>query len=395
VKIEKVYDYLKKRGVNGDWKLTINCHEPLRLFRGGIIIPAFAEFESIPELIKSLNADSTLAENGLIVVFVLNNRIDALDSEKMSNVKTLKYLSANSGSFSFPVGIIDAFSPGLELPNKDGGVGLARKIGHDFLLPYFDFENCDPIMISLDADTIIEPGYAGAILDHFANSPDGGAVIPFRHRDGATEQETRYIRRYEQFLQSYVDGLKYAGSPYGFQTIGSAMACRASAYVASGGMNKRRAGEDFYFLQSLAKVTGIGEVKGTVVHPSPRCSDRVPFGTGRAMCNMYKNGEEAILFYDPRCYFILKAWLEIAEKVCKSMGPNLLEEAFSVSKFLAEFLIQQGFEKIWEKMLMQHKSPEQLGKAFHNWFDAFRTMKLVHYLSDTAFPRCTTAALCI
>jgi len=47
--------------------------------------------------------------------------------------------------------------------------------------------------------------------------------------------------------------LQQAGSPYAYHTIGSAFACRAEAYIAAGGMNRRHAAEDFYFLQQLAK----------------------------------------------------------------------------------------------------------------------------------------------
>jgi hypothetical protein len=53
------------------------------------------------------------------------------------------------------------------------------------------------------------------------------------------------------------------------------MACRASAYVAAGGMNRRLAGEDFYFLQQVHKTSGVAALYGTTVHPSPRSSQRV------------------------------------------------------------------------------------------------------------------------
>ena len=35
------------------------------------------------------------------------------------------------------------------------------------------------------------------------------------------------------------------------------MTCTAKSYVATGGMNRRMAGEDFYFLQKLAKTDGV------------------------------------------------------------------------------------------------------------------------------------------
>jgi hypothetical protein len=45
-------------------------------------------------------------------------------------------------------------------------------------------------------------------------------------------------------------------------------------------MSRRQAGEDFYFIQKVAMQGRYGECRTTRVHPSPRPSDRVPFGTG-------------------------------------------------------------------------------------------------------------------
>ena len=46
------------------------------------------------------------------------------------------------------------------------------------------------------------------------------------------------------------------------------------------GLNKKQAGEDFYFLQKIMPMGNYFELNSTTVHPSSRTSDRVPFGTG-------------------------------------------------------------------------------------------------------------------
>ena len=46
--------------------------------------------------------------------------------------------------------------------------------------------------------------------------------------------EEAAIRAYEAYLARYVEALRAAGSPYAFQTVGSALAARASAYAACG-----------------------------------------------------------------------------------------------------------------------------------------------------------------
>ena len=89
------------------------------------------------------------------------------------------------------------------------------------------------------------------------------------------------------------------------------MLCTPEAYVKVEGMNKRKAAEDFYFLEKLAKIYPIGEIKSTSVHPSKRGSWRVPFGTGRSVDRYLSNTRDEYLLYDPKSFMILKTWLEV------------------------------------------------------------------------------------
>ena len=82
--------------------------------------------------------------------------------------------------------------------------------------------------------------------------------------------------------------MTFAGLPYSYHTIGSAFAVTAKAYARQGGMNRRKAGEDFYFINKLIKGENFGEITNTTVFPSPRTSNRVPFGTGKAIVDALK-----------------------------------------------------------------------------------------------------------
>jgi len=385
VRPELLKEYLARSGVKGSWSIETAAAGP---FAGGIVIPALAESDSIPLLLHSLCTDSSLPESGLLVLFVINNREDATAEERVDNARTLALLRARAGQLPFPIGIIDATSQGLALPVRDGGVGLSRKIGHDLLLPYLDCTARDPIIISLDADTLVSPGYAGTIVNHFRSAAAGGAIIPFVHRPAEDERANAAIIRYELFLRCYVAGLAHAGSPYAFQTVGSAMACRASAYLKCGGMNRRRAGEDFYFLQSLAKNCGVSRVTGATVYPSPRRSGRVPFGTGRAVGALLNSEPDAVLFHRPESFLLLKRWLELAGEGCRERLPDLPVLAGEVSPLLQRFLGEQGFSSAWNGLLQHNRTAERLLLAFHRWFDAFRTMKYFHFLADGPYPRC-------
>ncbi|APG28473.1 hypothetical protein A7E78_11840 [Syntrophotalea acetylenivorans] len=283
---------------------------------------------------------------------------------------------------------IDAASPGLELPIKDGGVGLARKVGFDLALKRLTFGQSDPLLIALDADTLVRPDYLPALHEHFQDTVSGAAVIPFCHQPGNDQVHDRAIARYELFLRCHLLGLTLAGSPYAFHTVGSTMACRATAYARAGGMNRRQAGEDFYFLQQLAKTAGVAQLSGTVVYPSARPSRRTPFGTGRSVSALLAGDSEAVLFYPAACYTVLGEWLQLANDQLNLDGATLLQRAGRYCEPLADFLQKEKFPVLWDRLKGNHGTPDALLKAFHDWFDGLKTTRLIHHLCATSFPRC-------
>ncbi|WP_243373267.1 glycosyltransferase family 2 protein [Geotalea sp. SG265] len=377
--------YLRKRGVRS-WTISGSA-EPS--YSGAVIIPALAESPRLFHTLASLAANPPELLERLLVLVVVNHREDAPAEDKADNEATLRLLERGCPELSMlDLAWIDAASPGKEMPAKGGGVGLARKIGADLALPCLDYAGSTPLLIYLDADTLVEPGYLAAIEAHFKSVAAGGAVIPFRHQRPPTIKEQQAIDTYELFLRSFVVGLEIAGSPYAFHTVGSAMACRAVDYARMGGMNTRAAGEDFYFLQQLHRVAGVSPLRGTVVHPSPRASHRVPFGTGRSMSRTLAGDEQAVVFHRPECFLILKEWLTLIAGNPDADSPLLMDRAAELSPQLAIYLVQAGFSEAWSRLRQNNKCPMSLRKAFHDWFDGLKTMKLIHHLSATIFPCC-------
>jgi hypothetical protein len=356
--------------------------------QGAVVIPSLAENELLFSTLCSLARNPKDILSRYLTLVVVNHRQNASASYKLNNRETLERLRAG-GSFlgDLQLGWVDAASPGRELPAKTGGVGLARKIGLDLALTRLDYQQGSPLLISLDADTLCRPDYFPAIIRHFRNSKFPGAVIPFCHQHGDTPEEDRASRRYELFLRAYVLGLARAGSPYAFHTVGSAMACTADAYVRIGGMKLRAAGEDFYFLEHLSKLGGIAQVEGTVVYPSPRASNRVPFGTGRSMSRLLAKEEGVLFFYQTKCFEILANWLDLVAQNAGIEGKAIQSKAENISIYLADYLNKIIFETYWEKLRKNFHSPSLLLKGFHGWFDALKTMKLIHHLSSGPFPR--------
>lgn len=378
--------YISSKAISGPWQIE-GCDRTG--FAGAVVIPALAESSHLPATLLSLASNPAELLEQFLVLVVVNNRPDTPELDRRDNQATLAFLrKAEKACAPLNLAWVDAASPGLALTAKGGGVGMARKIGLDLALTRLAVPPADPLLISLDADTLVRPDYLPAIVSHFAQSAAGGAVIPFVHQPGADPAEQAAIDRYELFLRGYVLGLSLAGSPYAIHTVGSAMACRVSAYVKSGGMNRRSAGEDFYFLQQLRKTVGVAQASGTVVFPSPRPSHRVPFGTGRSVARHLEDDTGAISFYRPECFRILEEWLALVKANPAATANSILNEARSISPALSVYLESADFPASWQNLQKHNSSPSARMAAFYELFDGLRTMKLIHHLSADTFPRC-------
>ncbi len=377
--------YLSRRAVAGPWHIS---GTEGRDYAAAVVIPALAESSTLPATLDSLAANpaENLAET--LILVVVNQRPDSSAADKQDNQRTLRQLeSASRQQTGLQLAWVDATGPERELPMQDGGVGLARKIGFDLALQRLDFQHSAPLLIALDADTLVRDNYLQRLRDHFRSNPQGATVVPFQHRPGATPAHHLAMVRYELFLRAHVLGLELARSPYGFHTVGSTMACRAEAYVGAGGMNRRKAGEDFYFLQQLAKTTGVAPLQGTLVYPSSRVSARTPFGTGRSVGALLAGDAEAVLLYPAACYGLLGDWLGLVDSYLAEDGVTLLSRARRQNPQLGVFLEQENFPALWDRLGHNHRQPQLHRKAFHDWFDGLKTTRLIHHLCATLHPR--------
>ncbi|MDP2364687.1 MAG: hypothetical protein Q8M94_13070, partial [Ignavibacteria bacterium] len=303
---EKFSAYLNKKAFN-TWQIE---NDYKKYFQKVVVVPAIAESENLPVLIHSLEQNDELELLNTLLLVVVNNSISSAEEVKSNNQKTLTYLRNIKSKVN--ISFIDASSAGKEMDDKNGGVGLARKIGMDLALMKFDYNSMNKkVMICTDADCIVDSNYLSEISREFNNNNYEAAVVNFAHDISGDDEETKAIICYEIFLRYYVLGLSFANSDYAFHTIGSSMICTPEAYVKVEGMSKRKAAEDFYFLEKLAKIYPVGAIKSTFVHPSKRGSWRVPFGTGKSVDRFLMNTKDEYLLYDPKSFVILKTWLEV------------------------------------------------------------------------------------
>ena len=211
------------------------------------------------------------------------------------------------------------------LPHKIAGVGNARKVGMDEAVWRFaSVENPRGVIVSLDADCLVSEDYFTEIYKRFYCSKDkpNACTLQYRHNFDEkmySEQEISACRKYEMYLRYFRLAQKVAGIPVCMHTIGSCLAVTAEAYAKMGGMSRRQAGEDFYFLQKLAQQSPVAAICKPIVFPSPSVSERVPFGTGRSVkkiidtgcCKVYNFGLFLLLrkfyagfadFFDSECW---------------------------------------------------------------------------------------------
>ena len=313
-----------------------------------VVVPCFDE----PDLIGALESLRACERPkfAVEVIAVVNSSADASKEAKARNRASAEIAL----SYAHVIHVSD-------LPPKHAGVGLARKIGMDEALRRFaDVGRLwNGVILNFDADCRCDANYLGAIEAQFATHPrTRGCSIYFEHPPGPADL-------YELHLRYYVQGLRYAGHPYAFHTIGSCMAVRAQVYMEQGGMNKRKAGEDFYFLQKVIALGNYTDLLTTRVIPSARESDRVPFGTGKAVGEQLR-GKPA-LTYPFEAFEDLKAFFEDIE--------NPRDQ---VHKFLEPL----GFEQKLREIRDNTAGADAFRNRFFRWFNGFAAMKYIHFARD-------------
>lgn len=273
-----------------------------------------------------------------------------------------------------------------DLTPKYAGVGLARKIGMDEATWRFQkIKNPKGIIACFDADCRCDENYLVSLEAHFKAKPKAQACsIYFEHPlSGANFEDEIYqsIISYELHLRYYIQAQRFAAFPMAYHTVGSSMAVRCTAYQKQGGMNRRKAGEDFYFIH---KFTGLGqfqELNTTRVIPSPRPSTRVPFGTGRAILGIIKD-KGNYQTYALQSFEDLRLLFSVVLSLYKEASLATLDLPDSVRAFLKT----QSFEERLVEIRKHTASSRSFRKRFFQWFDAFMLMKYVHFTRDHFYP---------
>jgi hypothetical protein len=398
--------YLNNYSAGERWNLVANDTESISQV---VVIPAYAEREMLFSTLASLAQNPFSSLDYSFILCVINNKDNSPSSVTENNLQTIRYLDAlvkkkslrkfNTDQEIYPLlldlsdaklklGYIDASSKGNEIPQNSGGVGMARKIGMDMALRVLKKSSAPRnLILSLDADTLVRNNYLSAINNYFTPRVKT-AIVAYEHQLSLNYIQQAAICCYEIFLRYWVLGLRYAKSPWAFHSIGSTIVTSTEAYLEVRGMNKREAGEDFYFLSKLAKVDKIGYIKETCVYPSARSSSRVPFGTGkriqRFLAGVYK---EEYFLYDPRIFVILADWLQLMKNQFIGGEDEIIIKTELIHPMLKSFLKSCDFDAVWAKICHNAKDEKTFTRQFNDWFDGFKTLKLINYFTREVYPQ--------
>ena len=339
-----------------------------------VVIPCHNE----PDLITSLQSLHACQrpDCAVEVIVVINGACDSPAQVREQNERSFQDALEWSKQHATPAFAIHVLNfP--DLPRKEAGVGLARKIGMDEALWRLALGGeSDGVIACFDADCQCATNYLQEVVKHFREIPGApGCSIYFEHPLSGDEPAEVYeaIALYELHLRYYVEALRYAGFPFAFQTVGSSMAVRAGVYREQGGMNKRKAGEDFYFLHKIIPLGGFSNLTRTTVFPSPRPSDRVPFGTGKAVRRFLENGE--MPGYPLKAFQDLKLLFAQVPALHAGESLPLLPEA------LQTFCDSMGLNALLQEIRGNTSTLSAFENRFFRRFNGFQVMKFVHHAS--------------
>lgn len=353
-----------------------------------IVIPCHDE----PDLLSTLNSlhHCEAPAYPLEVILVINSSDLAEAEVKRRNLKTYKEVEAwrelTQPFFKLQIIHVD------DLPPKHAGVGLARKIGMDEALHRFACIGYPGLIVCLDADCTVAPNYLRELEQTVLKYQPQSCCIHFEHDIAALEDHSlrQGILHYELHLRYYVNALAYAGFPFAMHTIGSSMAVRADVYALSGGMNRRKAGEDFYFLHKVVPLGGFHHLTKTLVFPSARVSHRVPFGTGKAQADWLLKKEGSGLTYHPQIFEDLKQFMEVSPLFFGVEETRIKKILSQLPDSVQYFLNKNQFLDLLAEMRRHSAGKDSFRKRFFSWFDGFKALKFAHSSRDCYYNNVAT-----
>ncbi len=359
---------------------TVTPSEDLKMI---VVIPAFREDQLFEALDSLLNASPLDYRVEIIPILNYPDNSDGLDQEfHQQQYEELvgKYGHQTKGNI-----VVLPILP-IPLPEKSAGVGLVRQIGMNEAARRFSLVgNSNGIIVNFDADCVCNPDYFKEIDAYYQSANAKPCLsIGFEHPlDHLNETSKSAIVDYELHLRYYIQAQKWIRYPFAYHTLGSCFAITVSEYCRQGGMNQRKAGEDFYFMHKFSIHEQLGEIKKPLVYPSSRESLRVPFGTGKAITDYLNQGIQMS--------YALQAILEFGDLFNSANEYLKLSELdmelywLNKSPVAWECIKKQGVVSEILQLKKNTSDNKSLMDRYQKWLNPFRLMKFLHELRDLSY----------
>ncbi len=348
-----------------------------------VIIPCYNEPDIIQTIISISEGIPPMHDAEIIIL--INEQESTSEEIKQQNIQSFvelqEYKSQSNKIQVHPILIKD-------LPKKHAGAGLARKIAMDEAIRRFQSIKQDAgIIVSLDADSLVSNNYLIEIEKAFSNPKKVNCTIfNFKHPLNPTlygTANTLAIAKYELYLRYYKLSLARTNFPYAFHTIGSCFAVSSEAYAKQGGMNRKQAGEDFYFLQKVFPIGKTLELKHVYVYPSSRPSNRVPFGTGPAIQKIAIENQH--FTYQWSSFLILKHFFEAIPNWHNLQPEKYNYSYLQLSEEIKSFLSQEEWSRNIVEININSSDLKSFEKRFYHWFNAFKIIKFLNHLHSNIY----------
>jgi len=382
-------DILQRYIEHQDDQFSRCLDQPLKRASIFVVIPCYNE----PDILTTLNSLAACypPRAEVLVMVVINDSEDSPQEAVALNITTSGCIAdwelQNKGLF-FEVQRIVAPA----LPRKWAGVGWARKIGMDHAVRQLINNNYpNGIIVSFDADSTVLPNYLQAIETAFCENPlFNFFTVYFEHPyDGhqLSASVREGIIRYELHMRYYRNAMQWSGYPHAIHTVGSSFALKASAYAKQGGMNRRKAGEDFYFLHKLVLLGQYGHINSTTVFPAARQSDRVPFGTGAAIKKWSEGSSELRSTYSLEAFNNLKPLFQNATQFWHMEPAEVILVFAGLHPTLQSFCATtQTIDEILE-LRNNCSNTKVFEKRIFHLLNAFWILKYLNFAHETYYTR--------
>lgn len=352
-----------------------------------VVVPAYNE-PGICRMLDSLS-ECSRPECGVEVIIVVNAPPDASEECIRNNELTIQNIEGWKKQHKECFFRLFSF---IAAPVVGWGVGMARKTGMDEAARRFNsIDKPDGVILNLDADCLVRKNYLISVFNELMKKKDRSACsIYFEHPlsgDDFPSKTYESIALYELHLRYYLQALAYSGFPSVFHTVGSAMAVKALPYIKAGGMNRKQAGEDFYFIQKLIPAGGYFSLNSTAVYPSPRESFRVPFGTGASIGKMADSSGSSLLTYNLNAFTDLRIFFSMTEAFYNCNEKELPGLYPSLPAGLKSFISGTELTEVINEIRNNTSGYVSFKKRYFCWFNMFKVVKYLNFVHQSHFEK--------